>query len=187
MAFPRSAPRATSTTISSTSRPALSSAIVVAGDRAVLPVHTAVHPNSVLAEAGFSDEAALVAAFRDPGPVADLDPAAEDLEGYLFPDTYHFPRGETPERIVRALVGRFREVTGTVHAREAARSGLGFRGSLILASLIEKETGLPDERARVSRVFHNRLERGMLLQCDPTVIYAMGGLKPGRQLWWSYP
>lgn len=127
----------------------------------------------LVAVAGFADEAALLETFSDPGPVLDLDPEAGSLEGYLFPDTYHFPRRETPERIAGALVQRFREVTGNDYVRRAAEVGLGLRESVVLASLIEKETAVPEERGRISRVFHNRLERGMLLQCDPTVLYAL--------------
>lgn len=123
--------------------------------------------------AGFGPVEALIEAFGDPTPVRDLDPKATDLEGYLFPDTYHFPRGARPEQIVDTLVQRFREVMGTAFVAEADRMGLEVREAVILASMIERETSVPDERERISQVFHNRLERGMRLECDPTVIYAL--------------
>lgn len=126
-----------------------------------------------VAEAGFGSPERLLESFRDPRLVHDLDPAASDLEGYLFPDTYSFPRGASEERITAAMVKRFREVTGPGYAEAAEAAGLDLRGAVTLASLIEKETSLPEERGRISRVFHNRLRRGMLLQCDPTVIYAL--------------
>lgn len=126
-----------------------------------------------IADAGFADEDALFAAFSDPAPILDFDPEAGDLEGYLFPDTYRFPRGETAPRIMEALVGRFREMAGPDYDERAGRAGLSLRQAVVLASLIEKETSLPSERPRISRVFHNRLDREMPLQCDPTVIYAL--------------
>jgi UPF0755 protein len=98
---------------------------------------------------------------------------AKDLEGYLFPDTYSFPRDETAGAIARAMLRRFSEVTGPDFAQRARAAGLDPRRAVILASLVEKETGVADERSRVSRVFHNRLARRMLLQCDPTVLYAI--------------
>jgi UPF0755 protein len=115
----------------------------------------------------------FVETFSDPEMIRDLDPEAIDLEGYVFPDTYHFPRGEKPTRIVSALVQRFRDVMGDEFIEEADETGLGLRRAVILASMIEKETSLPDERERISGVFHNRLERGMKLECDPTVVYAL--------------
>ena len=124
-------------------------------------------------EAGLGTAEALLAAFRDASPLPDADPGAADLEGYLFPDTYSFPRGEQPSAIARAMVRRFREVTGPGYRERARAVGLTLRQAVTLASLIEKETGAPDERPLVSRVFHNRLARGMLLQCDPTVVYAL--------------
>lgn len=135
-----------------------------------------------LVDAGFGPREKLLELFRDPGPMLDLDPAAADLEGYLFPDTYSFPRGATPERIRATMIERFREVIGPDYARAARKAGLDLRRAVTLASLIEKETALPGERGRISRVFHNRLARGMLLQCDPTVIYALkrDGLEVGR-------
>jgi UPF0755 protein len=126
-----------------------------------------------LEDAGFGPVSDHLAVFADPGPIRDLDPDARDLEGYLFPDTYHFPRDETPEGIARAMVSRFREVVGADYGGQADRVSLGFRDAVTLASLIEKETSLPDERWKISRVFHNRLTRGWKLQCDPTVIYAI--------------
>jgi UPF0755 protein len=126
-----------------------------------------------IAGAGFVDREELVAAFHDPSPILDLDPEAEDLEGYLFPDTYWFPRDEPPERIAASLVRRFREVAGESYAPRAAEAGLTLREAVTLASLVEKETGRAEGRGRVSPVFHNRLDRGMRLQCDPTVLYAM--------------
>jgi UPF0755 protein len=126
-----------------------------------------------LEEASFASAPELLTAFRDPTPIADLDPEATDLEGYLFPDTYHFPRPSSAERIARTMVQRFREVGDADYEAEANAVGLTLRQAVTLASLVEKETALPEERDRISRVFHNRLERGMLLQCDPTVIYAL--------------
>lgn len=123
--------------------------------------------------AGFASHEALLAAFRDPTPVAEIDAQAADLEGYLFPDTYQFPRGQSAQGIARAMVRRFREVTGDEFSARCAAVGLSVREAVTLASMVEKETSIPEERGRISRVFHNRLRRGMLLQCDPTVIYAL--------------
>ncbi len=126
-----------------------------------------------LQEAGLHDAAVLEAAFRNPAAIRDLDPEAPDLEGYLFPDTYLFSKEETPPRIAEVMVRRFREAVGETYAARAAGVGLSLRQAVTLASMIEKETSVPDERGRISRVFHNRLARGMKLQCDPTVRFAL--------------
>ena len=102
-----------------------------------------------------------------------LDPVATDLEGYLFPDTYHFTRSDRELTLVSALVTRFREVWTPQRQKRADDLDLTIREVITLASLIEKETALPSERALVSAVFHNRLRRNIKLDCDPTVIYAI--------------
>lgn len=114
----------------------------------------------------------FAAAFRDPAPIADWDPRAPDLEGYLFPETYRLPRGATPAELAAAMVAGFRRVFDESARRRAAELGMSVREVVTLASLIEKETGLVEERPLVSAVFHNRLQRGMKLDCDPTVVYA---------------
>jgi UPF0755 protein len=124
------------------------------------------------AAAGVAEHDALLAAMQGNGPVRDLAPEVPDLEGFLYPDTYHFPRGESPERIVETMVARLRVELGKGYAERAKAVGLSVAEAVTLASLIELETSVPEERSRISRVFHNRLERGMRLQCDPTVIYA---------------
>ncbi|MGD8376136.1 MAG: endolytic transglycosylase MltG [Acidobacteriota bacterium] len=136
----------------------------------------------VIAEAGFAEASSLQLAAADPRPIADLDPDAEDLEGYLFPDTYQFARGTSAGAIVASMVQRFRQELGPREIRQAARVGLTIREVVTLASLIEEETAVPEERPLVASVFHNRLDRGMLLQCDPTVIYGLrrDGLYRGR-------
>jgi UPF0755 protein len=120
-----------------------------------------------LATAGF------LAAAREPGPLRDLDAQASDLEGYLFPDTYDLPkREEAPAALPPRMVGRFREVMSP-HLEKVRKSGLTLRQVVTLASLVELETARPDERPRVAAVFLNRLKKGMPLQTDPTVIYAL--------------
>lgn len=125
-----------------------------------------------VAAAGFSETGKLAEAFRDPAPVRDLDGEATDLEGYLFPETYRFPRGVSEATIAAAMVERFRGVVGSDYAARAEQVGLDLRQAVTLASMIEKETSVAEERRRISAVFHNRLRKGMLLQCDPTVVYA---------------
>jgi UPF0755 protein len=134
--------------------------------------------------AGFGPARAFAAAFADPAPIRDLDPRATDLEGYLFPDTYAFPRSETPLGAARAMVRRFRQVTHPWLVERAGAAGLDLRRAVVLASLVEEETGVAAERSRVARVFHNRLARGMRLQCDPTVLFALrrAGQAPPRLL-----
>jgi UPF0755 protein len=131
---------------------------------------------------GFGTFAELVAAFGDPAPIADLDPEAEDLEGYLFPDTYSLQLGTQPTEVAAAMVRRFRDEIADDYLALAEAVDLDLRGAVTLASLIEKETSVPDERGRISQVFHNRLDRGMKLECDPTVIYALhrAGREVGR-------
>ena len=113
-----------------------------------------------------SKEAFEMAAMHGGKLVADLDPGAVSLEGYLFPDTYQFGRRATAAEMVAMMVKRFR----------VAASSLGLRGDMhrvvTLASLIERETPIEKERPLVASVFANRLARDMPLETDPSVIYA---------------
>ena len=127
---------------------------------------------SIAASRGL-DGAAFLEAAGDPSPIQDLDPEAQDLEGYLFPDTYDLPRGDDAARaLVLRMVRRFREVIGPELPRLPER-GLTLRQLTTLASLVEMETARAEERPRIAAVFQNRLRRGMPLQTDPTVIYAL--------------
>ncbi len=104
---------------------------------------------------------------RQTNLVADLDPQAKSLEGYLFPDTYHFGRKVTSQQIAAAMVRRFRQAANQV----------GLQGNVhrvvTLASLVERETALEAERPLVASVFQNRLDRNMPLMTDPSVIYGL--------------
>jgi UPF0755 protein len=120
-----------------------------------------------------SAAAFVVAAKNGAALVHDIDPAARDLEGYLFPETYSLSRHLGAAELVRMMVGRFHQVF-TVELRDAASArGLTPRQAVTVASLVEKETAKADERALVAGVYLRRLSLGMALQCDPTVIYAL--------------
>ncbi|MGD2295673.1 MAG: endolytic transglycosylase MltG [Candidatus Aminicenantes bacterium] len=122
---------------------------------------------------GFSERQAFLKASASPDPISDLDPEAANLEGYLFPETYFFPKGVTVEKIVSSMVSQFRNTFSDEWKERAGQIDKSIREVIVLASLIEKETSLPEERPLVSAVFHNRLQRRMKLDCDPTIIYAL--------------
>ena len=122
---------------------------------------------------GFGPAGEFRAAASDATLVRELDPAARDLEGYLFPDTYALPRHISASQLVARMVAGFQKaLTPEIRERAAAR-GLGIRELVTLASLVEKETGQADERPIVAAVYSNRLKIGMGMQADPTVIYAL--------------
>ena len=121
--------------------------------------------------AGFSSRDAFLAAARQHTALigewtANSDSKPESLEGFLFPDTYHFSRHATPEQILTAMVHRFRQVS-----IQLGLTGDVFR-TVTMASLVEKEVSQDAERPLVAGVFVNRLAKGMPLATDPTVIYA---------------
>lgn len=108
----------------------------------------------------------FLAAARDPAPIRDLDPKAPTLEGYLFPNTYRLVRTTTPGGLCRMMTNKFREVW------QGLRTTANVHETITLASLVEKESKLVDERPFVAAVFANRAHIGMKLDCDPTTIYA---------------
>lgn len=110
--------------------------------------------------------------FKNVSLIADLDPQATTLEGYLFPDTYEYAASNTREQLVEAMVKRFRQVYTAESQQRAAELGMTTRQVVALASLIEKEARVDAERELISSVFHRRLKMGVPLACDPTVIYA---------------
>jgi len=105
-------------------------------------------------------------AARNPAIIRDLDQQAPTLEGYLFPDTYKLSRHTTPERLCRLMTTKFREAWHGLHANGDVHD------TVTMASLVEKEGKLAEERPRIAAVFGNRLRIGMKLDCDPTTIYA---------------
>ena len=113
-----------------------------------------------------------LALLDDTSLIRDLDPTAKNLEGYLFPDTYSFPPDANARQVVEAMVKRFRQVWGELSAKHPAAATRGPREVVTVASLVETEAKLPEERARVASVIYNRLSRGIPLGIDSTVIYA---------------
>ncbi len=99
--------------------------------------------------------------------------AGPTLEGYLFPDTYHVFREMEPEEVIQMMVHQFKKVFGPDMLHRASELGVSQREVVILASIIEKETSLSEEKPLISAVLYNRLRRNMPLQSDPTVIYGI--------------
>jgi len=95
------------------------------------------------------------------------------LEGYLFPDTYHLIKGMSPEEVIKMMAHQFKKVFGPELQGRASQLGISQREAVILASIIEKETPLSEEKPLVSAVLHNRLKSKTPLQSDPTVIYGI--------------
>ncbi len=118
------------------------------------------------AKLGLFKPAAFLAAARDPALIRDLDPKAVTLEGFLFPNKYRVYRYTTPQQLCRQMTNEFRAQWQALNTKE------GVHETLTLASMVEREAKLPEERPQVASVFHNRLRIGMRLDCDPTTVYA---------------
>jgi len=125
----------------------------------------------LLAQSGFGAEESFTCLLADPSFLASEDLPPEGAEGYLFPDTYAFPLATPQERILRTMIRHFRDVFTPPLVLRAAALGLSEQQAVTLASLVESETGRPEERPLIAAVFLNRLHRGMPLQSDPTVLY----------------
>jgi UPF0755 protein len=118
----------------------------------------------------------LVAA-NNPEIIHDLAPQAKTLEGFLFPATYHLTRHPAANELAAEMTKKFREEWSHIAPASSDKTGQStghpLLSTITLASLVEGETPKPEERPIVAGVFENRLKKGMLLQCDPTVIYAL--------------
>jgi UPF0755 protein len=128
---------------------------------------------AIYQESGFGTAAEFREAAGNASIISDLDPAAKDLEGYLFPETYTLPRGTPVTTLIGIMVDRFRDTYAELEGKRSGEPTLSLRQLVTLASLVEKETGKPEERPIVAAVYRNRLTRGMLMQADPTVVYAL--------------
>ena len=113
---------------------------------------------------------------KDPKLISSLElgnPIPLTVEGYLYPDTYNFPRKVTSPEILRKMVSEFKTHWTTEHQETATRLGMTRHQTITLASIVEKETGAPNERPLIASVFHNRLQKRMRLESDPTTIYGI--------------
>ncbi len=135
----------------------------------------------IVGRSGLARSDDFLAVARDPAVARRLGLPYPTLEGFLFPDTYAFPRGAGARAIAEAMVARFQAEWAKADPARKPGVALALGPAATLASIVEKETGQPDERPRISCVFHNRLRLGMRLGTDPTVMYATM-LRTGR---WS--
>jgi UPF0755 protein len=115
----------------------------------------------------FLNSAKMLAILKDPAPIRDLDPKAPTLEGYLFPSTYRLTRHTNEEQLARMMMTEFRVIW-----KQQATPEANVHDVVTLASMVEKESAVKDERPVVAGLYANRLLQGMKLDCDPTTIYA---------------
>lgn len=125
----------------------------------------------VLATGGWVERERFLKLVKDSAFIREFNLAVGSLEGYLFPDTYYFSRGQSARIIIQKMVNRLKEVLKELTV--AGKLPLSQHELLTLASIVEKETAVPEERPLIASVFLNRLKRGMRLQTDPTVIYGL--------------
>lgn len=123
-------------------------------------------------DAGLGSATEFLAVAKDPAIPGAFGVEGEDLEGYLFPETYELARGVPARDLARMMVEHFQSVWLGIEPTARAR-GLSMREVVVLASLVEKETGAPEERPLIAAVFLNRLRIGMRLETDPAVIYGI--------------
>jgi UPF0755 protein len=115
----------------------------------------------------------FIATATNPPFVHSLGIPATSLEGYLFPDTYRFAKGLPVETVLRSFVTMFNQHFGPVQEEQARKLGFTRHQVVILASVVEKETAVAEERPLIAGVFLNRLRKRVRLQSDPTVIYGL--------------
>ena len=156
-------------------KPASAREIYVRLARGDIYVHTVVIPEGytlfdiaqAIQDAGLgSGEDFIRVATSETNLISDMAPGANSLEGYLFPATYEFTRTESLQEMAAAMVKRFRSVAHEIGLNSDVQR------TVTMASIIEKETAVADERPLVASVYYNRLEKGIALQADPSVIYA---------------
>jgi UPF0755 protein len=134
---------------------------------------TALETISLIAQNGLAKSAELERLLSRTSWIEDYDKGAASLEGYLFPETYRFSRKAGAEQILRAMVDQFKEKARKLLASQPLPQGWDLRKVVILASMVEKEVKSRAERPLVASVLKNRLEKGIPLACDPTIIYAL--------------
>lgn len=148
---------------------------VVVSHRVTIPEGSTVRQIAkFLAQAGLINKEVFLEATLDRQLLEELSIPIPNIEGYLFPDTYYFAKGLSPKEIIHTMAAEMQTNFVPEHIAQMERIGYTTHQILTLASLIEKEGALPDERQIISAVYHNRLRKRRLLQCDPTVIYALG-------------
>lgn len=126
---------------------------------------------ALVAMTGFCDTKTFLNLCTDPAFIADLNVPSHTLEGFLFPDTYFFPKSAACRQVIKKMVGTFFSVFTPRWQERAENLGLTLQEIVTLASMIEKEAGVAEERPLIASVFHNRLKKKMRLESDPTVIY----------------
>ena len=120
------------------------------------------------------DKEEFIKESRNKDLIKTLNITSGSLEGYLFPETYHFSKHTTEQKIIQTMLNTFQQqIANQKILEQLQNSDMSLHEVITLASLIEKETGMNDERKHISSVFHNRLRKNMRLQTDPTVIYAI--------------
>jgi UPF0755 protein len=126
-----------------------------------------------LEQTGLGRRETFLDLMRSPELIADLDPEAPDLEGYLFPETYSFARHTDEETVVTTLVKTFRQRYERQVRPLLGGTSRSLRQIVTLASIVEKEARVPSERPLIAGVYQNRVDRGIGLMADPTVIFAL--------------
>lgn len=121
---------------------------------------------------GKATEQEFLRLMNDTSLISDMDSRSRNLEGYLFPDTYNYTVKTTAQELVRAMVSRFKEVYKPEWIARTSQMNMSIHSVVTLASIIEEEARVPDERPRISSVFQNRMKIDMPLASDPTFIYA---------------
>jgi UPF0755 protein len=127
----------------------------------------------VFSKEGFCDEEKFIKLALSSKFAKKIGIIEKNLEGYLFPDTYFFPKNAGCNDIITSMKNRFYSIFSDKWIKESAKKGFSMHEIVTLASIIEKETGESKERRIISSVFHNRLKKNMRLQSDPTVIYGL--------------
>ncbi len=142
--------------------------------RITLPEGLNINEIASLVETGnFCRKEEFIALCHDKPFILSFGITAASLEGYLFPDTYFFPKNTSCQALIKNMVSHFNTIFTKEWQEQAKEMGFSVHDIVILASIIEKETGDAQERPLISSVFHNRLKKNMRLESDPTVIYGI--------------